>query len=217
MRVFLLLTLTVLLWAIAAICPARSDEGTIAKVKLNHARMCANEAGLSERAPLDCPAIWQVTTTVARIFARRDDRRRATPDDLLTAQQALSSRVTGAVEMDDAELRRRRNARWSTNLTWSDAEPAGWDEGIPWEAVVDTWRSRRRGSAALVDRFVETGSRPRVCDGYALGWGGPGLDDHVLDRRNFWRRQAGKEPYRVLDCGDTHNAYFGLPRRRGAS
>jgi hypothetical protein len=181
--------------------PPSTRASLIAEIKLNLAKAGANEATLYNNTS-DMDAIWQVTTTVARRFGRGLEA-------ILEAQQRLSPRLTGIDPRPG-----RFNLVWSRNLQWSDEEPEGWDESMPWSTVVEQglWRNTREHAAMLVTELVRHQRRPRVCRGVALAWGGPGLDEEHLARRNEVRERLGKPPLVHLDCGLTRNFFVGLPQ-----
>lgn len=188
--------LAVVVAVLAAGASAAWADGSgamMAEVRLNLARMAANEAALSqvEQALHEERAIWQVTVTVAGSMR---------PRRLLRAQRALSPRVTGASDRSG-----RGSIVWTRNLEWSDARPRGYDETMPWRALVPKWRQLREQAAQLVQR------RPAgPCEGKPLAWGGPGLDRDHLDRRNTARLRRGLRPLVPLDCGPTVNLVVGV-------
>lgn len=186
-------------WLAAAgvlyVSAARAD---IRDVELNLARVTWNEAGLD--SPSDMNAIWHTQWTVA-------GGRRASPRAVLRAQQQLSSRATGV------RTAAHGNARWSSQLAWSDDEPPGWREIVraPWALFRARWRTLRRDAGALV-RAHFAGDVTRACRGRPYAWGGAnGLDDRFIARRNAARIASGRAPLVPLDCGDTQNVFFGLP------
>ena len=177
------------------------SEGAVGRrVRLNLARMAVNEATLYRNGP-DMEAIWQVTLTHAR-------RHGTTLRHILDAQRRLSPRVTGADERPG-----RYNLQWSRNLDWSDEEPEGWDEPMPWSTVVaqNLWRNTREHADMLVTELIQHNRWPRVCQGTALAWGGPGLDEAHLQRRNAGRVFRGQQALEPLDCGPTRNFFVGFP------
>lgn len=185
---------------VAELNPDRADS-VLEEVKLNVSAVAWNEASAAA-SPDEARAIFHTQWTVA-------GGTRATPERVLDAQRRLSSRVTQA-----AEPREVGNERWSRHLRWNNARPAGWHwTGLEWAPRFERHWSRVRRN---VNRWVDNhfaGAPVRQCQGTPMGWGGPGLDDHILEARNARRVERGLAPFRILECGDVRNNYFGIPPR----
>lgn len=175
-------------------------DSVLEEIKLNLAAVAWNEG--SVRASRDeARAIFHTQWIIA-------GGRNATPADVLRAQRLLSRGVTGVRAPID-----RGNERWSRNLRWNDEEPDGWEiTGIPWDRRSGRWATMRRVISQWVDDHF-AGNPHRQCNGTPKGWGGPAVDEGRLAARNAARRARGRDPYWVLDCGDTVNGYFGIPNR----
>lgn len=171
------------------------------EVKLNLAAVSWNE-GTSDVTRDEVRAIWQVQWSNA-------GGTRASVEDILRSQRALSSRVT-----QESEPRNIGNEVWTRHLRWNSVEPVGWNQN-QWEPrYARKWDRHRAYIDRLIDRHL-AGQPQRQCStGIPRGWGGPEVDAGLLERRNARRVSRRLRPFAVLDCGSTRNVFFGVPRQR---
>jgi hypothetical protein len=147
------------------------------------AKVAVNEASLQRLRPAEVALVWQVTEARGETHERR-----------LRWLRAHSSCVLGDREIEERE--RTTNCVWTRNLRASDAEPAGWPDGVPWSRYVRRWAQVREYAARLVAGDVI--SRP--CPGRPWTWGGRRIDmARALER--------GLVP---LGCRDPHTGELTL-------
>lgn len=168
------------------------------------ARICRHEAGFPSRKRGrwgfggDCAAINHVLEfgrLRLELSRRRSDPEGWEPVTFEEFAELYSTRV-----FDRSRTSGPCDAAW---LTIDGAEPACWDQRVPWEERRDAW-------LALVDhaRAIRTGAIGHACERPPAHWGcgdretARGCGDHDRAERAGWVR---------ISCGATANRFYYAP------
>lgn len=164
MRQCLLAAVAVLVFLMPA--SSRADDLTPAEeeLALALAKVIVNEAGWESRP--DAYLIWQTVRGSGQTAEAR-----------LAWLREHSSCVLGTEPLTGRRARGFGNCHWTRNLTDSDAEPAGWPAGLPWDRHVPLWRRIRAFSRHLVRVRA-----PQVCSERPHTWGGRMDEERALER-----------------------------------
>ena len=154
--------------------------------------LCWNEA--TERRA-DCAAILYT-----RIYsAQRHGRTFAQELYYLHGDGRTRRPMAAALRSDRATRRARHDSRpWLGDVRADLHQPRGWRYGT------QAWRNTAQRFERLFE-YVESvliGNVDNPCNGTPLIWGGRHTDRHLIRRRIAEGRQ-------VLNCGATHNVFFG--------